>query len=196
MAPVLGTIYRVWGRVAFALLRVARWIALSPVARRLTRGVNLPGWIPLLGDIDGRYLTPPASVEFGGRRSMSAPTLELTVDGRAGTARPAALAPVAELFAGQPRFVFNVCFSCGDGDSQGVYADPESIWFNVFFGYYQIDVARSLWERPFGYRRGTGGALEIHHRDLAAIGEADWNHFSNFLYGVPLGVVKRHQELE
>jgi hypothetical protein len=192
MTHLMEALSRAWGRVAFALLELARRVALSPFARRLSRGVSLPGWIPLLGDIDGRGLPPPAVVELGGRRSMSAPTLEITVDGRSGTARPAALAPVAELFAGQPPFVFNVCFSCGAGE---VYADPESIWFNVFFGYYQIDVPRRLWDRPFGYRRTDGGPLEIHRRDLAAIGEADWNHFSNFLYGVPLGVVKRHDQL-
>src|SRR6185503_6269632 len=41
------------------------------------------------------------------------------------------------------------------------------------------------WKRPFGYELdGT-----IVADDLARLGEADWNYFSNFMYGVPLDAI-------
>jgi hypothetical protein len=193
----LDWFWRQVGRLAFPLFSLIRWIGLSRAMRLLTRHLRLPGGIPLLGNIDGRYLAPPVTVWFDGRRSMSAPTLKIVIDGREKTTSPGALQPVSEkLFNGRPRFVFNVCFSCGRGATHGVYADPESIWFNVFFGYYQIDVPRE-WGSPFGYlSNAVGPNPQICGLDLVTIGEADWNYFSNFLYGVPLETVNREVTID
>jgi hypothetical protein len=194
----LDWFWRQAGRLAFPIFSLIRWLSLTRTMRFLTRHLRLPGWIPLLGNIDGRYLSPPVTVWFDGRRSMSAPTLKIVIDGLEKTTSPGALQPVSEkLFDGRPRFVFNVCFSCGRGATHGVYADPESIWFNVFFGYYQIDVPKELWGRPFGYLDSAIGATpQIRGLDLVTIGEADWNYFSNFLYGVPLEVVNREVTID
>lgn len=187
---ILDWIARRSGGLAFAVLRVVRRVSLSARVRRLTDGAHLPGWLPLLGDIDGRFFPPPVEVSFRGERSMSAPTLEITVDGRARAAVPDALVPVTELFPENQKFVFNVSFSCGSGERHGLYGDPQSIWFNVFFGYYQIDVLKADWERPFAYERVASGppgaeTFAVRPRELLALGSADWNYFSNFLYGVP-----------
>jgi hypothetical protein len=56
-------------------------------------------------------------------------------------------------------------------------------------GYYQIDVLASAWGRPFGYRPNAAGVLEPCTDDLARLGEADWNYFSNYMYGVPIDAV-------
>ncbi|MFO0512836.1 MAG: hypothetical protein ACK51K_19480, partial [Gammaproteobacteria bacterium] len=82
--------------------------------------------------------------------------------------------------------LFNVCFSCGAPKGvlrEGSYGDPTSPWFNVFFGYYQIDVVASAWGRPFGYCDASSGAVDTD--DVVRIGKADWNYFSNWMYGVP-----------
>jgi hypothetical protein len=97
------------------------------------------------------------------------------------------------IFAGPeyPRFVFNVVFACSKPDVRGKshYADPTSIWHNVFFGYYQLDAPTSAWSRPFGYTAATGRP-ELRFEDLVRIGKADWNYFSNRMYGVPDAAIR------
>src|SRR5262249_37246291 len=74
--------------------------------------------------------------------------------------------------AAYPPFVFNVSFASAAPDYYGrsAYTDPQSIWFNVFFGAYEIDVSQAAWERPFGYRLTAHGA-EIAFEDIARIGK-------------------------
>jgi hypothetical protein len=95
------------------------------------------------------------------------------------------LFPKSKGYAG---LMFNVAFACAGGQP-GVgyvysdYANPDSIWYNVFFGFYEIDVKKADWKRPFGYE---ADGKTVHLEDIVRIGKADWNHFSNQLYGVPL----------
>jgi hypothetical protein len=97
-----------------------------------------------------------------------------------------------ELFGHVPPFTVNVVAGCGHPTTPGgpgVYGDPESRWFNAFFGVYQVDCAiADGWTRPFGYASDDGVASELHADDLLRLGIADWNWFSNFLYGVPRDV--------
>jgi hypothetical protein len=99
--------------------------------------------------------------------------------------------------AGYPPFRFNVTFSCAHVDEIGrsAYADPRSIWFNVFFGYYELDVRQEAWGRPFGYRSTERGA-EIVFEDVVRVGKADWNYFSNHIYGVPLEAIRPHDVVD
>ena len=171
-------------RLSYLALRLVR-----ATAHRFPR-LSVPGWVPLAGDIDGRGWAPPVSVEgFSYGKSMTIPAiLEIHIDGRTGEAKPGVLAPVAtRLFDGYPPFVFNVSFACGASKpfQPAVYGDPRSPWFNVFVGYYEIDVTKREWERPFGYRRNAAGDFELELEDISRLGEADWNYFSNFMYGVP-----------
>lgn len=94
------------------------------------------------------------------------------------------------LFAATGPLTLNIlaCVGLGadPGKGPGVYADPESPWFNVFFGIYQVDCAKADgWTRPFGYEAAQGVGSVVHGEDLVRIGTADWNWFSNYLYGVP-----------
>lgn len=59
-----------------------------------------------------------------------------------------------------------------------MYGDPASHWFNVFAGYYEIDVARAVWGRPFAYLRGEDGARQVDSAEVAALGSADWNYLA------------------
>lgn len=177
---------RAWAAVG--LLR-----SLSFAARRFPR-LSVPGSVRLAGDINKRIWSHPVQlneVRFG--PSMTNPSvLEITIDPPANEAYPTELSPIARrVFSHFPKFVVNVAFSCGQAIpfQPGVYADPRSPWFNIFVGYYQIDVPKSEWEHPFGYRFRDGG-FRIWPEDLARLGQADWNFFSNFMYGVPLSALE------
>ena len=96
-----------------------------------------------------------------------------------------------DLFADSPPFDFNVAFASAHvslfGKSE--YADPQSVWYNVFFGFYEIDAPADQWRRPFGYESEAENAKVV-PTDIERIGQADWNYFSNHLYGVPLRAVR------
>jgi hypothetical protein len=99
------------------------------------------------------------------------------------------------LFADRPPFTFNTVACVGQAESErllGLYTDPNSHWFNVFFGYYQLDAAKADWSRPFGYRSADGLSSEVEVEDVIRLGKSDWNVFSNWMYGVPEGVVERY----
>jgi hypothetical protein len=93
-----------------------------------------------------------------------------------------------KMFPDRPGFTFNTvpCVGRVPDGTPGLYTDPRSIWFNVFFGFYQLDCPKSEWPRPFGYRSADGLASEIEPEDVARLGKSDWNWFSNWMYGVPI----------
>lgn len=105
------------------------------------------------------------------------------------------------LFATTGPLTLNIiaCVGLGadPGTGPGVYADPESPWFNVFFGIYQVDCAKADgWTRPFGYEAARGVASSVHGEDIVRIGNADWNWFSNYLYGVPEDVCRQYTVID
>lgn len=143
--------------------------------------------LPLVGDIDGRFRAPGARIDdprFG--RSEGLPfVLEVAVDGE--RSAPAGVGREVDrvFFRDRGKLLFNVSFACGRPQGllrRGLYGDPRSHWFNVFFGCYQIDVPKRVWGRPFGYEED---GRTIHRDDVLRIGKSDWNYFSNWMYGVP-----------
>ena len=143
--------------------------------------------LPLVGEIDNSFRAPGAQIDdpvFG--RSEGLPfVMEFVVD--AERSAPAGVGREVDraFFRDQGKLLFNVSFACGEPRGlfrRGLYGDPRSHWFNVFFGYYQIDVSRRVWGRPFGYRE-DGRTLD--RDDVLRIGKSDWNYFSNWMYGVP-----------
>lgn len=126
-------------------------------------------------------------------KSKSAPfALRINVGPNA-TGFPAGIGKVVHnaLFSAYPRFVFKVAFAAAETDllGRGNYANPASIWYNVFFGFYEIVVPAKAWGRPFGYADATSSA-KVRFEDIVRIGKADWNHFSNELYGVPAAAIR------
>jgi hypothetical protein len=101
-------------------------------------------------------------------------------------------------FADYPAFTFNVCFAVGYFSlilKPGSYGDPYSLWFNVFMGYYQLDAPKSSWTRPFGYESSnTHSAIAFH--DIVRLGKADWNYFSNYMYGVPEDCIATYNAID
>jgi hypothetical protein len=90
-----------------------------------------------------------------------------------------------KLFPTDPDFEFRVVFAqaLNPRNDEAAYADPRSLWYDVYFGAYTI-TWRS--DHPFGY---TQQANAINHDDIVRIGLADWNYFTNRVYGVPLAKV-------
>ena len=155
--------------------------------------VVLAAWSPTLGAVGGDILAHPPAVDAGGAGASHSvvPTItRIPVDDQPRIGTPVGGMVKAALFAAVPDFVFNVCFAVGPFRlfRPGAYGDPTSPWFNVFAGYYQIDCPKPSWTRPFGYAAASPGAA-IAFDDILRIGKADWNYFSNWMYGVPLASV-------
>ena len=91
-------------------------------------------------------------------------------------------------FKGYNKFYFNVVFSINNPkDFEAEYINPNSKWFNVFFGYYEIDCPiNEGWNRAFGYN--VDGTINV--TELAKLGKADWNYFSNYMYGTPKNYIE------
>ena len=154
--------------------------------------------LPLMGEIGGKTAVPAAKInskKFGTSSGLSM-AVEIKVNRDESIPEGVGKIVKTELFLtddyADRDFIFNVCFSCGKASifKKGLYTDPKSHWFNVFFGYYEIDVPAETWKRPFGYAF-KNGALSIEFRDLRRIGLADWNYFSNYLYGVPRDPIEK-----
>jgi hypothetical protein len=145
---------------------------------------------PTIGEMVGHTDAPPPVLDhptFGACQPCGPTVLRLHVDDD-----PRGLCPVGqlvkrELFPDVPPFVFNVvaCVGAFPAGSPGRYADPLSVWFNIFLGYYQLDCAKPAWARPFGYKGADGEHSLPEPDDLLRLGMADWNWFSNWNYGVP-----------
>jgi len=153
--------------------------------------------LPLTGDVDGRVAVPVAKVDdhrFG--QSAGVPfVLEIDVDRV--NKEPANVGHKVDevFFQHYPPLLFNVCFSCGAPQGAcrvGLYGDPRSRWFNVFFGYYQLDVRVRESPSPFGY--DVNG--EVNKQDVLRIGKSDWNYFSNWMYGVPESAIAPNNSLD
>lgn len=152
----------------------------------------------LVGEINGRTLVPPIYLndkKYG--RSWQWPlVLEVAVKKCGLISLKASRLSKKRLFNTDDykgEFILNVNFSCGyhQLNKRSSYSDPLSHWFNVFFGYYQIDVPKSKWNRPFGYISGKPGS-KINGEDMFRIAKADWNYYSNYMYGVPEKKILEH----
>jgi hypothetical protein len=141
------------------------------------------------GEFNGKFLLHPVSVSdprIG--RSHSFPGALRFVIGPGAGGFPAGIGDVVHraLFPDAPQMALKVVFGCARRDLLGrsAYADPTSIWYNVFFGYYEIVVSKRAWRRPFGYDTDSRGG-RVRFEDLVRLAKGDWNHLSNELYGVP-----------
>ncbi|MCP4136105.1 MAG: hypothetical protein GY754_34360 [bacterium] len=151
---------------------------------------TVPAWLPMLGDINNFHFNHAPdmnSKEFG--KSAHAPLItEITVSDEESIPGNVGQKVHNTYFPDYPEFIFNVSFACAASNpfvkNSALYTDPNSIWFNVFFGYYEIDAPLSKWDRPFGYIE-KDGKLVPYVEDSIRIAKADWNYFSNYMYGVP-----------
>jgi hypothetical protein len=146
---------------------------------------------PSVGEIGGRTEVHPPEVRdtaYGDSQDCGGSVLRIHVDEQRRRLCGVGAVVKATMFPSPyPAFVFNVVACVGafaEGGAQR-YTDPESPWFNVFLGYYQLDCAKALWDRPFGFESADGAASLPAVEDLVRLGKADWNFFSNWDYGVP-----------
>jgi hypothetical protein len=175
---------------------VGRWRKLLD----LDRGVLLR-FDPAVGEIAGEadFVEPIVRHDrFGASQLCTPAILRLHVDDGEREISDAGRIVKKELFPDHAPFVFNTiaCVGQAGPEGRGLYGDPNSIWFNVFFGCYQIDAPRSEWSRPFAYRDAHGAASQIEFDDIARLGEADWNFFSNWMYGVPMDAIRPYMGVD
>ena len=139
-------------------------------------------YAPVAGVIGQTPVPDPPGVDdprFGKSRPTATGVTRLFVDDEDRLLTDVGRKAKSRLWAGRPGFVFNTV-ACVGG-----YVDPDSLWFNVFLGYYQIDVAKQEWGRPFAYESADGVDSKIDFEDVVRLGKTDWNWFSNWMYGVP-----------
>jgi hypothetical protein len=153
-----------------------------------------------LAEINQRHVLPTPHVKDRriGESGSFPLALKIVVD-KDSTGFPAGIGKIVHeaLFPNYPGFTFKVLFASAKRDLFGKsqYANPKSIWYNVFFGYYEIVVSKRAWGRPFGYDLSSG-TPRVHFEDLVRIGKADWNHFSNQLYGVPAAAIRPYDRVD
>jgi hypothetical protein len=192
--PFLRVEFGLWIDVFAGEIKGEGHIAVRPLVGKwhpvLDRSV-LVRFDPAVGEIGGsvEVVEPTVDDPAYGRSQLCTPAiLRLHVDVGERKISDAGRLVKVKLFQDHPPFVFNTvaCVGAADASGRGAYPNPNSIWFNVFFGCYQIDARKGDWKRPFGYEAARGAESKIFFDDVARLGEADWNVFSNWMYGVPL----------
>jgi hypothetical protein len=171
-------------------------VSIACIASALLAGalLLLTRHIPL-GVINGRSLRAPPEIDdarIGRSRGMPF-AMRFRIDDQA-AGFPGGIGRIAHraLFRGLPGFTLNVVYARARPNLrwQSAFADPRSIWHNVFVGYYQVDVSCAEWGRPFAYDLDGEGRPTIRVDELARLLKADWNHLSNQIYGVPEAVIR------
>jgi hypothetical protein len=145
---------------------------------------------PAVGEVAGSPVVQEPVVAdpgFGSSQLCTPVVLRIFVDDQDRAVAEVGKIVKQRMFPDHPGFVFNTVACVGrvpDG-TPGLYGDPNSIWFNVFLGYYQLDAPKSDWTRPFAYKHARGIDSEVELEDIVRLGKSDWNWFSNWMYGVP-----------
>jgi hypothetical protein len=193
--PLLGTI-----ALGVGLDPEAGTIGVNAQVGSRRAGVALAHFDPAIGSLGGSSsLHAPhlASPTFGYSSACTPVPMRIHLDDRRRAICSVNQIVRARVFRPEqyPPFVFNVV-PCVGGAQPGErsYADPGSHWFNVFFGAYQIDCPKRRWSRPFGYLDAAGPDSAVAVDDIVRIGVADWNWFSNWMYGVPASVLEGYPE--
>lgn len=160
-------------------------------------GATVVRFAPSVGRVGASTAVHPPMIDdarWGRSLPCSPAVLRFFVDDDRRVMAAAGRLAKRDLFAEQPPFVFNTvaCVGCDPGRMDRAYNDPDSPWFNVFFGYYQIDCAKAAWSRPFAYRSAAGAESVVAADELVRLGLADWIWFSNWMYGLPGDVAVRY----
>jgi hypothetical protein len=168
-------------------------VAAAPLrADAFDLGAQVSKWLrdkAPVASINNKVVLPTPKVDDRriGKSGSFPIALKIVVD-KGSTGFPAGIGKIVHdaLFPNYPGFTFKVLFASAKRSLLGKsdYANPASIWYNVFFGYYEIEVSKKAWGRPFGYDLSRGRPKVV-LEDVVRLGKADWNHFSNQLYGVP-----------
>lgn len=167
------------------------WIGRPWVRRHDLHERSVIRFDPSMGEIGGRTdVYPPVVFDpvYGSSQNCTGTILRIHVDDDARALCEVGSKVKRQMFPDPyPPFVFNAVAAVGAFEEDGpqAYGNPESPWFNVFLGYYQLDCAMDRWDRPFGYTSADGAASMPHVEDLVRLGKSDWNYFSNWDYGVP-----------
>lgn len=87
------------------------------------------------------------------------------------------------MFQDYPDFYVNIIASSPIVNNNGIsdFPNPQSHWFNVFYGFYEIDLPIHSFSSPFGFD-SNNHVIPI---EIIKFGLCDWNIITSYLYGVP-----------
>src|SRR6516162_5646398 len=140
-------------KLALVALAAGAFVAAPRADAGLLDGIKkLLSKVPI-ADVNHKYiLNPPKVSDPKIGKSHSFPIALKIVVAKDSTGFPGGIGKIVHeaLFSSYPRFTFKVAFACADVSLLGHsdYANPKSIWYNVFFGYYEIEVPKNEWKRP------------------------------------------------
>ena len=189
---------------------LASKVGLDRRARRSAPWVRSHQWLdrvvvrfdPSVGMIGGETDVYPPMVHhpvYGDSQNCTGTILRVHVDDEPRELCAVGSKVKSRMFpAPYPPFVFNAvaCVGAFEPDGPQRYGNPDSPWFNVFLGYYQLDCARTDWDRPFGFHTASGADALPCIEDLARLGKSDWNFFSNWDYGVPEAALEPYCDVD
>jgi hypothetical protein len=141
--------------------------------------------MPTVGEIDNRHFieVPYFSHEKFGDCRKSEGVIEVII-----SENPTGLVEVGkigkeQIFKDYPKLILNINATSAKPNEDGIsdYPNPQSHWFNVFLGFYEIDTDG---EAPFGFTKGG----DINMADIIKIGKFDWNIITGYSYGIPYDV--------
>lgn len=173
------------------------WTTMFEATDRVVKRVDPCGGV--IADSSVGYAPAMADTPWGPSGALSLAVTRFHIADTMRDITPVGEIVKREIFADYPPITFNTvaCWGKPSPDGVGVYCDPESIWFNVFYGTYQLDCSKADgWTRPFGYRSADGVTSVVHAEDIVRLGKADWNWFSNYMYGVPAQWCRDYSHVE
>jgi hypothetical protein len=172
-----------------------QWHTLAEIDETLIHYNPTHGAVGRSPDPDPPHFADP---QFGRTQMSSKNVTRIFVEDRERLLADVGRVVKRALWDDYPDWVFNTvaCVGAHGPDGRGTYGDPESIWFNVFLGYYQIDAPKPAWNRPFAYESADGASSKVRHDEIVRLGKSDWNYFSNWMYGVPAEAAERHNAFD
>ena len=147
--------------------------------------------MPLVGEVNNRYFSDIEGMNDStyGRTRDSVGVYAIEIKEKPRVLKAGKI--IKDLmFKDYPDFTLNAIATSAYVDICGKseYPNPKSHWYNVMYGFYEIDVPVSSVKSAYGF--DTKG--NVVPKDIIKIGLCDWNITTGYLYGVPLEICKKN----
>lgn len=148
--------------------------------------------LPTVGEINGGYFMTLKEINdpIFGQSTANFEVMEFEIKDHPRVFKSAKL--VKELiFHDYPDFTLNELYGMAKVDKlthQSDYPNPTSHWYNVYYGFYEIDLPLSTAPAAFGFDREGN----INPTDIIKLGIADYSFLTAYNYGVPIEICKQH----
>lgn len=145
--------------------------------------------LPTIGEINGKYFVEIKGINDNvfGRTRESVGVYEIEVKDKPKVLKVGKIIKDM-MFSDYPDFLLNIIATSAYVNEKGIsdYANPLSHWYNVFYGFYEINVPVDKVSSAYGFDV-NGNVIPM---DIIKIGLCDWNLVTAYMYGVPLEYCK------